>query len=284
MKIIDINYAVFILSNNRAKTIRTQETLLKNGYSGKWFVVVDNLDKQKELYIKKFGESKVFVFDKEKEAESVDSMTNNGKLNSVVFARNAVYDLAESKGYKYFIVLDDDITRILVRYPDVYGNRLLSKEITNFDFLFNFLVNFAAKTKAYSISVGMEGDFIGGVGGNWMKHKRRSFQFYVLDTENRMEFKGLANEDINASLLTGVKGGLVFTFSQAQLMTEGTLKEGGMTDFYGEDEMKYIQHFYTIMVAPSCNKIRMKLDGATLITSWRKAVPLIVSSKWKKTG
>ena len=57
------DFAVFILSHGRANELTTVDAILKAGYTGKWFVIVDDLDDQQELYKDKYGD-KVIVFDK----------------------------------------------------------------------------------------------------------------------------------------------------------------------------------------------------------------------------
>ena len=236
------DFAVFILSNGRSQHVKTYEALLENNYTGDWFVVVDDLDEEMNRYISNFGESKVIVFDKKKYAYSVDYMTNNGKLNSVVYARNAVYDIAEEMGYKNFIVMDDDITNIKVRY--VEEGTLKGKDIKNFDRFFDLMFRYSDEVKAESLSIGMQGDFIGGMNNKVVKsgYQRRCFGLFFLNTERRVEFKGLANEDLNASLLAGSVGGIWMSILKAQLFTVDSGQDGGMTDFYMESDNKYQQH------------------------------------------
>ena len=67
------DYAVFILSHGRARDIKTVKTLKKFGYTGEWFVVIDDLDKQRHLYETKFDKNRLIVFDKKKVAEQTDT-------------------------------------------------------------------------------------------------------------------------------------------------------------------------------------------------------------------
>ncbi len=40
------DFAVFILTHGRPDTIRTLDTLKRGNYTGKWYLVIDNEDKQ----------------------------------------------------------------------------------------------------------------------------------------------------------------------------------------------------------------------------------------------
>ena len=57
------NFAIFILSHMRAEKVITYKTLIKANYTGKIYIIIDNEDEQKNLYLKKFGD-KVIIFDK----------------------------------------------------------------------------------------------------------------------------------------------------------------------------------------------------------------------------
>ena len=88
------NFAVFILSHGRADRVDTYKTLQRAGYTGRLYIVIDNEDKQAARYYENFGD-KVIMFDKAAEAEKTDCGDNFPERNTVLFARNAVFDIAE---------------------------------------------------------------------------------------------------------------------------------------------------------------------------------------------
>ena len=57
------NFAVFILTHGRPDTIKTVESLQESGYVGEYFLVVDDLDTTRPLYVERFGD-KVITFNK----------------------------------------------------------------------------------------------------------------------------------------------------------------------------------------------------------------------------
>lgn len=50
------DFAVFILTHGRANNVKTVQTLERCGFTGKWFVVIDNEDDQEEDYRRIFGD------------------------------------------------------------------------------------------------------------------------------------------------------------------------------------------------------------------------------------
>ena len=42
------SFAVFILTHGRADNVVTMKTLKKGGYTGRWYMIIDNEDEQKD--------------------------------------------------------------------------------------------------------------------------------------------------------------------------------------------------------------------------------------------
>ena len=110
------NFAIFILSHGRADNMLTLKTLDRCGYTGKWYIIIDNEDKQADLYYSNFGKDRVVMFDKKEKAKTTDTMDLQEKRNIVLFARNSCHDIAKSLGLDYFLVLDDDYTEFRMRF------------------------------------------------------------------------------------------------------------------------------------------------------------------------
>ena len=49
------DFCVFILTHGRPDRVHTYDTLMKAGYTGKVFIVIDDEDKQAEGYRQRFG-------------------------------------------------------------------------------------------------------------------------------------------------------------------------------------------------------------------------------------
>ena len=105
------DFVAFILSHGRADRVTTYDLLRKCGYTGDIRIVVDNEDETISQYIDKFGDE-VVVFNKPFVANTLDPCDNFDNRKTIVYARNACFDLAKELGYTYFIELDDDYGKI----------------------------------------------------------------------------------------------------------------------------------------------------------------------------
>lgn len=59
------DFAVFILTHGRADNVATMGALKKGGYTGKWYMIIDNEDETVDQYHKNFGPEHVIMFDKQ---------------------------------------------------------------------------------------------------------------------------------------------------------------------------------------------------------------------------
>ena len=72
MKMMNNDFAVFILSHGRAGNVKTYQTLINQGYTGKIYIIIDNEDDMRNAYVDKYGEDIVRVFSKKDAAVLVD--------------------------------------------------------------------------------------------------------------------------------------------------------------------------------------------------------------------
>lgn len=92
------NFCTFILTHGRAGNVITYKTLKAEGYTGPLFLVVDNEDSQIEEYQKNFGKENVLIFDKLAISKTFDTADTFEDRRTIVYARNACFDLAKEKG------------------------------------------------------------------------------------------------------------------------------------------------------------------------------------------
>ena len=278
------DFCAFILTHGRPDRVHTYKTLLRSGYTGKVYIVIDDEDKTAEEYRARFGD-KVLQFCKAEVAKRLDPGDNFGSKASTIYAREAMWDLARQVGCKYFTQLDDDYTEFKYRF-DTLGNyqyRSLRKTCGE---LFFEMVNFLKATPALTIAMSQGGDFIGGGGSLCLK--RKAMNSFVCSVERPFRFYGTRNEDVNTYVEGGRRGNLFFTTTQAQLdQIQSQTNPGAITSAYLESGT-YVKSFYTVMYAPSCVKIGMLGDPRTNDKrihhkiNWHHCAPKILRETHKK--
>lgn len=279
------DFAVFILSHGRADRVNTIQALNKGGYSGKIYIILDNIDEQVEEYKKRYGADRIIIFDKEKAAIDCDTMDNWGKRNIVLFARNSCHRIAKDLGLTYFLELDDDYSSFDFRFAD--KNKLAAKKITDLDRLFDDMIQFLDDSGSLTVALSQGGDYMGGVNGKyyWKMLSRKAMNAFFCRTDRPFKFLGTINEDTNMYITYGSRGHKIFSVTQASLIQKETQQNaGGLTDIY-LDVGTYVKSFYSVMCMPSAAKV--SLMGQTHMRihhkiNWNNCVPLILSDKHRK--
>ena len=282
-----MKFAAFILSHGRATSVITFATLRKQGYDGPIFIVIDNEDIQGDQYREKYGDQ-VVVFDKKKYAEATDNYDNFKNYRSTTHVRNAIFDIAKTKGVEAFVMLDDDYSFFCYKFNRSlkYGDWLHKRSLgTSFLAVVDFL---KSCPKITSIAFAQQGDFIGGPNGGFsqaVKTKRKTMNSFFCLTARRFNFVSRLNEDVNTYMTLGMRGEIFLTINQISLNQQTTqANAGGMTEAYLSSGT-YVKSFYTVMAMPSSTKIMpMGWTNPRLHhrISWNNSVPKIIDGSHKK--
>lgn len=284
------DFAVFILTHGRPDNIKTLASLLKSGYTGPIYYIVDNEDSSVDKYIKNFGKEFVKVFDKKAMADSVDEGNNFDERRTITHARNACFDIAMEIGITYFIELDDDYTAFHFRFLNKERNKLLFKVVPDLNMVFKIYLDFYKNTKFKSIAFAQGGDFIGGATGsnpNVFKSplSRKCMNSFICSVDRPFQFVGAMNEDVNTYCSLGARGELFGTAplcSLVQTATQG--QKAGITDMYLRYGT-YCKAFTTVMMHPSGVKVSMMNSNHPRIhhaIKWNNTTPMIISEIHKK--
>lgn len=278
------NFVAFILTHGRPDNVITYKSLRKHGYTGKVIVVIDDEDKTADQYYEKFDD--VEMFSKEAIAKTFDEADNFNDRRSIVYARNACFEIAKKRGYKYFIQLDDDYTGYDYRVYTETNQK--PTRVNNLDNVFGALLDFYKKTNFATIAMAQGGDFIGGKNNKMATRPtiyRKAMNSFICSTDRPFLFQGRINEDVNTYTSEASKGLLMGTISLVSLTQKTTQSnKGGMTDIY-LDNGTYVKSFYTVIFSPSSCKVkpmgdtRMRLHHAI---DWDRAVPKIVRESLKQ--
>jgi hypothetical protein len=281
------DFGVFILSHGRPDNVITYKTLIKSGYTGKIYIIVDDEDKDIENY-KKVYNDKLIVFNKSYYYNNIDNGDNFENYRSTTHVRNAIFDKSKELGLKYFVMLDDDYNGFQIRFNNKfeYEANVINKSLDKY---FEAIINYLANTPIIkSICLSQGGDWFGGGNGAFgekLMMKRKAMNSFFCDVDRPFKFISRLNEDVNTYMTLGNKGDVFFTINHLmlnQLPTQSN--KGGMTDAYLEGGT-YIKSFYTVMYGPSYTKVCIMGSKNKRLhhrIKWENAVPMILNEKYKK--
>lgn len=183
------DFAVFILTHGRPRNVVTYKTLMRQGYTGPVYIIIDNEDKSADEYRKVYGD-KVIVFDKQAVAKTFDEGDNFNDRRAVIYARNASFQIARDLGLAYFLQLDDDYYEFqykinaAMEYPK---DHLTVK--TRLDQVFDAFLDYYKSIDAKSIATAQGGDFFGG-SEDFGKPMRKCMNTFFCSVERPFQFIG----------------------------------------------------------------------------------------------
>ena len=275
------DFAVIIPTHGRHDRVFTIDSLRKSGYTGNFYLLCDDEDKQLDKYKTKYGD-KVMVFSKDDYKGKFDKMDNFGNKACVVYARNAMWDIAKKIGLKYFAVADDDYTSFQYRITPEGGYYARTVK-NNLDDVFNSYIDFLITSKVDTVCFAQGGDYIGGKECtnivNGFKVFRKMMNLYFFDINKPIEFKGTINEDLTSSVTEGRTGRIILTSLMNSIdQKETQAQAGGLTEIYLELGT-YVKSFYSVIAAPSCVKVALMGNNQARIhhqVTWKNAVPKII--------
>lgn len=278
------DFAALILTHGRANNVKTVKSLQKAGYTGKYYIVIDDEDDQENEYRRIYGD-KVIRFCKEARAKVTDVGDTSKERRCIIFARNEAFSVARDLGLKYFIELDDDYTAFA--YLHAENEKLRHTPIKQLDRVFEALIGFLDASGAKSVAIAQGGDMIGGIKSTRWKQMllRKAMNSFICRVDNPINFVGRINEDVNTYVTGGIRGELFFTTLKAMLNQEPTQKsKGGMTENY-LDGGTYVKTFYSVVYAPSCVKVAsmgIANQRCHHHVDWNACCPKILNEKWRK--
>ncbi len=282
------DFAVFMLAHGRPQKMITVNSLKKAGYTGNYYIILDDEDPTIDEYKQLFGEDHILIFNKNEVLKTFDIMDNFPDKKVVVFARNVCFDFARQLGLTYFAEFEDDYKDFAYRYPD--GKVLRRLSVENLDTVFDIFIDFLEDSKARTVAFAQAGEMMGGTQGQvWKSRIKRkamnTFIFKVGTPEEDIKFIGRFNDDVNTYVTLGSRGELFLQCANVNLEQMLTQEQtGGNTDAYLKYGT-YSKSFYSVMCAPSCVKVGMMGENHRRIhhsIDWKYAVPKILSDKYKK--
>ena len=280
------DFAIFILSHGRAGKVLTAVTLKKYGYTGNWYIIIDDEDSQIDRYYRIYGKEHIIMFSKKEYDTKFDIMDNFSGRQVPTFARNAVYDIAQKLNLKYFLEADDDLTCFRHRYLDK-NEKLCTKYITDLDSVILRYLEYMDNTNITVLAFAQTGDLIGGKDSKMYSsvYRRKAMQGFFVRVSDRLEYIGRFNDDVNAYVEHGKRGKIFLTFRDIVMDTvETQVQSGGISQMY-LTYGTYVKSFYSVMLCPSSVFIDMMGMNHRRIhhmIDWDTSVPKIISDTFKK--
>lgn len=279
------DFAIFILTHGRPNKQDTISALDKAGYTGKVYLVVDDLDTSIEEYKKLYNN--VIVFDKMKYVALAETGISEPHIKFALFARNAIEDIAVNLKLSYFAMLDDDLTKFRYRY--IYENKLRSKDVTNMDDVLNSYINFMEIGNISTTSLASQSRFLGGISSIPKPNSsklRACFNFFIRSVKHRVVWKSNICHDRVTSVLNGRDGQvwLQLPFVQFDMRELYGINEGGNSDVYRK-VTDFYRLFFNVLFLPDCDRVmywKKSESWINNIPNYNALCPMIISDKYRQ--
>jgi hypothetical protein len=228
------DFAVFICTHGRPNAQHTLNYLLSNGYTGKWYLVLDDQDDTINQYIDKFGPDNILIFDKNHYVNSCDTGTNSPQFKCILYAKLAVEDIAKDMGLSAFVIADDDLKRFRFRY-DCDGS-LKSINVTNMDKVIEAYTDFMLEANIASTGFGFAQNYFVGTDcftNDCVQKSRIPYNFVFRNAKFDVPWILCFGEDIGTAIQQSKIGQFWMScvFVQQEIEPLGKMK-GGMYDVY----------------------------------------------------
>lgn len=273
---------VYILTHGRPSFCEknTISALRRQKFSGNIVLIVDDEDEEIEGY-KNLGYD-VEVFSK-KDTVCDTHLPHTGKIyTSILYARQAAFDVAKRRGDRYFCTMDDDYQyfEIKCRMKDKMLNLYQPSDING---VMKLTYDILKTTNASCVAWAQTGDLVANrltVGS-----VRKAMNTLFFDTNRKYEFYGLFDQDTTAYSHLGICGGLVLTIPFIVTKQHLTQKEsGGLTESYKKFGT-YVKALFPVMKTPSAikvSKLGVKNFRIHHRIMWENCAPRILSPDWQQ--
>ena len=279
-------FAVFICTHGRPDAQLTLNTLRKCGYSGKIYLVIDDTDITISQYVDNYDTDDIIIFDKNHYINSCkDTGDNAGHYKCILYAKNAVEDIAHDLGLDAFMLIDDDITNFRYRY--VQDNKLRSLPVLNLDDVIVAYTNYITLNDIKCLGFcGASHYFVGTsvYDSDRLIDNRYPYQVYIRNTKYKIDWISWYGEDDITMLLDECVGGFWLNLPFVQydcVMVGDTNKSGGMVDEY-KNNSSYKLNMIKKQFCISQLKLRPYKDRFITTTIKDTSCVKLISDSYKK--
>lgn len=279
------DFAVFICTHGRPDRQFTLNLLRDSGYTGKIYIVVDDTDTSIQQYVDKFGVDDIIVFNKSHYIEESDTGVSVPPLKCVLYAKNAVEDIAHNMGLASFVIADDDITNF--RYRPIESGKLGSLTVrTGMDDVVASFVEYILESKLTAVSFCIAHYLFGGIkvytDKGRLQKLRIPYNFVFRNASYKVDWVSAFGEDVVTALLQGSRGSVMLNipFVQLSIVPLGTAA-GGMQDTY-TDLTDFTRAMFDFVFLPTAISLSAYKDKFVASIQTAHAFPMLVSQRYKK--
>ena len=280
------DFAVFICTHGRPNKQATLRSLLNAGYTGAWYLVLDDTDNSIQQYIDNYGVEHIIVFDKNYYINNCsDTGDNVGHYKCILYAKNAVEDIAKSMKLKSFMLSDDDIVNL--RFRTYNNGKFGTVHITDIDSVIDAYIDYVLSCNITTIGFGAPISIIrfGYEDERSICYCRTPYQIYIRNSSKPVDWIGWYGEDNITMLLDESRGAYwsSFPYMQYDTIEVGTNDKGGMAQEYKNND-SFKLAFNIKRALPSCMNVRANKKYTKFLTvlSRRCAFPLLISDKYRR--
>lgn len=245
---------------------------MKCNYQGDYFLVIDDNDKYIEEY-KKIYPNNLLIF---KKSDYIKGSMNNEIQKSPYYARNFCFDYCKEH-YKYFLMLDDDITNFLYIVEDVERNKLSKMRIPDINKTFKVMMNYLDKTSIDCLAFSNDGGNFGGIDGRYKNGCSRIVnQAMMFRSSTSARFIGAYNEDLNICLNDSN------LMMELYILAVSSPSRGG-NKAIGYSDNFFIENFYSKIYKPGKVKLTMNKNCQVIVKKFvKRLMPKIISQRYMK--
>lgn len=280
------DFAIFICTHGRPNKQLTLDALQKCGYTGRLYLVLDDTDSSIQQYIDTFGADKLLVFDKQHYIDTNDVGSLPPNFKTILYAKNAVEDMAQALKLKSFIIADDDIYSFRLRLPKD-EEHLSSFVITDINPVIEAYSDFMLESGFTAVGICGSIHFVAGrkVFDNENIQKYRvPYNFVFRNSSYKMEWVSSFGEDIITAMEYNKRGHklLDLPYFQYDTIPPGrAIESGGMSDLYNSMS-QFILCCYDYIYNPSSIKLCVNRNRWNAQILKNHVYPKIVSQSYRK--
>lgn len=287
------DFAIFICTHGRPNKQLTLDALLKAGYTGKWYLVLDDTDETIQQYVDNYDVDHILIFDKNHYINSVRTSMSQPYYKCILYAKCAVEDIAVDMKLNCFVVCDDDITDFSIRFPEKDKLRRYSR--FNIDEVFNAYAEFMLDADVTIMGIGHGGVYFSGAKLFEPKNlteiinRGMPYNFIFRNTNNSVSWTSAYGEDDITNNANSIVGKKVFLmpFIHFGIVPSGNCSDGGMQEVY-VNVSGFKLMFFIFMHYPTSVRVMLK-SGRTQGFNWwgtkrfrENVCPRIISQSYRR--